>query len=163
MQTTNSNQNEESGKTPEDLIGVLLIIVVAIGLALWLGAQSASFFNSGSLLPPNPEGIGAILWNTVTEHPGDPASAWPEPHRSQLPGAWLYWPDVHHFVCNRLDCSRRTKHIEQGHTGPRRRRKSRPPNRSQIRHPQGSQALVDGATNVGPICARHGRKPGHCH
>ena len=99
MQTTNSNQNEESGKTPEDLIGVLLIIVVAIGLALWLGAQSASFFNSGSLLPPNPEGIGAILWNTVTEHPGDPASAWPEPHRSQLPGAWLYWPVTFIVLC----------------------------------------------------------------
>ena len=92
MQTTNNKHNQEQDKTAEDLLGVLVAIVIALAIALGLGAQAASFLASGSLLPGIPEDIGVILWNTVTENRGDPAMAWPEPHRSQLPGAGLYWP-----------------------------------------------------------------------
>ena len=79
--------------TPSDdlykLGGLLLGAVFAIGLALWGGVQLASLLKTGMTLPSNPDDLAAVLWNTVAENRSDPAAAWPDTHRGQLPGALL--------------------------------------------------------------------------
>jgi type IV secretion system protein VirD4 len=63
------------------------------GALVWLvfgGAWLAARLRGHSL------GVGGADWFSVLarlpSRLGDPASAWPEPARSVLPGPWLYWP-----------------------------------------------------------------------
>ena len=86
----NNQQTQEEGGL--EVVGMALLLgAIALGACLWMGAQLASLISGQGLLGWDSATVAESLIGTVTDHLGDPAQAWPEPQRSQLPPAWLYW------------------------------------------------------------------------
>ncbi|MBI2169342.1 MAG: type IV secretory system conjugative DNA transfer family protein, partial [Actinobacteria bacterium] len=76
-----------------DLFDTVLLWVVgalaALAVVVWSGAVVAGMVSgatSGITFPAAAEAVVSLPGNL-----GDPAAAWPEPARSQLPGPFVYW------------------------------------------------------------------------
>lgn len=81
------NHDPQPGTDPFTyaIIGLALLIAT-----LYAGATVAAFITGdGDLDTKWSEGFTALF--NLPRTMGNPAHAWPEPARSQLPGPWLYW------------------------------------------------------------------------
>ena len=71
------------------LLGAAAIFVTTLGLT-WATAIVAFFLRHGGLLRADTRTVVSSA-RRLPDHLADPAGAWPEPFRSQLPGPILYW------------------------------------------------------------------------
>ena len=86
-----NSRNEPQPMEPFEVLvlGAGVIFVTALGLT-WATAVVAFFLRHGGLLRVDTRTVTSSA-RRLPDHLADPAGAWPEPFRSQLPGPILYW------------------------------------------------------------------------
>lgn len=84
---------ERTSFTPGEFLLVAgAVVVLAVGGSVWAGAALAAEL-TGSRLGAS-FGTAARAAVELPSHLATPSLAWPEEHRSALPGPWVYWPST---------------------------------------------------------------------
>lgn len=80
-----------AGSGTDEWFAFALIALMILVLAVWSGAQAATLVTAGQVLDASFGDALAAMFR-LTQTPSEPALAWPEATRADVPGAAVYWP-----------------------------------------------------------------------
>ena len=86
-----NDHRPRAGSGTEEWFAFALIAAMVVVLAVWSGAQAATFITTGDVLDVNFGDALAAMFR-LAQTPGEPALAWPEPVQAEIPGPDVYWP-----------------------------------------------------------------------